>query len=132
MNAEHKRWNTRALAIASDVRRRIERRALASVRSQLEAAGGTWADHAEKARTAVGAFLATDGSRYVLLYAASSECAPGVYAGVPDVGFPRAVRQAVRRIGALLPSGAAVAGLDAVAASLGEDSPVVRRLRAKG
>lgn len=124
-------WSARGLAVAEDVRREVARRALKSVRLQVERAGGEWADHSAQVRAAVLGFLGVASAYHVMLYAASAETVPHRYTGPGDVAMPRAVRRAVRRIGALLPSLAAVAGLDAVAASLGEDSPVVRRLRAK-
>jgi hypothetical protein len=49
-----------------------------------------------------------------------------------NVATPRTARDATRRIGGLLPALAAMAGLDALIATLGESSPVVQRLRENG
>ncbi|MBX3322697.1 MAG: hypothetical protein KF757_06870 [Phycisphaeraceae bacterium] len=125
-------WDARASAVLSAVRREVARRAVKSVRTQVEAAEGDWADHAASVKAAVLGFLALAECHHVILYAASYECAPGVYSEPADVGFPRAVRRAVRRIGPMLPAQAAMRGLDTVAASLGEASPVVQRMRANG
>jgi len=132
MKTEHELWSARGLAVAEDVRREVTRRALKSVRLQVERAGGDWDAHSADVGKAVGDFLGGQTAYHVILYAASAESVPHLYTGPGDEAFPGAVRRAVRRIGRLLPALAAVRGLDAVAASLGDDSPVVRRMRANG
>lgn len=122
-------WSARGLAVAEDVRREVARRALKSVRLQVERAGGEWADHSAQVRAAVLGFLGVASAYHVMLYAASAETVPHLYTGPGDEAFPRAVRRAVRRIGRLLPSLAAVAGLESLASTLGDDSPLVRRMR---
>ncbi|GMV71382.1 MAG: hypothetical protein DYG93_01885 [Leptolyngbya sp. PLA2] len=132
MKTEHQLWSARGLAVAEDVRREVARRALKSVRLQVERAGGDWDDHSAQVRAAVRDFLGGASAYHVILYAASAEAVPHRYTGPGDEAFPGAVRRAVRRIGRLLPALAAVAGLEALASTLGEDSPLVRRLRANG
>jgi len=129
MGSERTVWDARAVTVGGVVRRDLGCIAIASVRRQLEAAGGTWADHAENVRAAVGGFLEQTPNAHVILYAASAACHRGAYTGPGDVAMPRAVRNATRRIGKLLPALAAMTGLDALVATLGESSPVVQRLR---
>ncbi len=89
------------------------------------------APHIAQVRAAVRDFLGGASAYHVILYAASAEAVPHRYTGPGDEAFPGAVRRAVRRIGRLLPALAAVAGLEALASTLGEDSPLVQRMRAK-